>query len=459
MRVATPKRKSKGLIDAEPVQNSRPSSIVTLCDLRLYEKPRTHATRESVMAALREKAARIFTDARAWGRTAKVLVSTELLNVPMSWIFFYRTIFMRNLGMDEVFIGYAVMLPTILQMLLPMLGGYLADRFGRKRVYLLFDVGWIISMAVWFIATEPWHVILALFTQGLTTTTFGIWELLLIEDTEPQHRTGIYSLVQSNYIFRGLLTPVAGTLVFLYGLDQGCRYMFLATLATMTVAFATRLVYLRESEIGKTLQSLDRDGPERPKGYAETSRMILKHRKLFILLVLSVLGDMTLPLITTYQPLYLSDPAALALDESIISVIPMASSIPSLVALSLIIPRLKQNHISKALLVGYVCGIFSSVILIAAPRGSLGLAILSSVLGSARSIAVFSILKAFLVNTIDEIDPYAKAKTMSLVTMYSALASWPAPVIGGYLYAANPTWPFILIILLLIGSLSLMPKI
>jgi len=309
---------------------------------------------------------------------------------------------MRNLGMGEVFIGYAVMLPIVLQMLLPTLGGYFADRFGRKRVYLLSDIGWIASMAVWSMATDPWHAILALFLQGLTTTTFGIWETLLIEDTESQYRAGIYSLVQSNYIFRGLLTPVAGTLVFLYGVDQGCRYMFL---------------------------------------------------------MLSVLGSMTLPLISTYQPLYLSDSRALALDESAISLIPMASSIPSLIALSLFIPKLKQNHIRKALLVGYVCGIFSSAILITAPRGALVIAILSSVLDSARSIAIFSILKAFLVNTIDEVNPLAKAKIMSLVTMYSAFASWPAPVIGGYLYTVSPAWPFILIILLLTGSLSLMSKI
>jgi len=411
------------------------------------------------MAGLRDRIARSFMGIRAWGRNAKVLVSTEILNVPMSWIFFYRTIFMRNLGMGEVFIGYAVMLPTLLQMLLPMLGGYFADRFGRKRVYLLFDVGWIASMAIWFIATEHWHMILALLLQGLTTTTFSIWEILLIEDTEPQYRAGIYSFIQSNYIFRGLLTPVAGTLVFLYGVDQGCRYMFLLTLITMTVAFIVRLAYLRESELGKTLVSLERDGSARPRGYIETSRIIFKHKSLLILLVLSVLGDMTLPLITTYQPLYLSDSRALALNESVISVIPMASSIPSLIALSFLIPRLKQKHIRKALLVGYVCGISSSVILITAPPGALILAVLSSLLDSARSIAIFSILKAFLVNTIDEIDPFAKAKIMSLVTTCSATASWPAPVIGGYLYAASPAWPFILIILLLIGSLSLMSKI
>ena len=410
------------------------------------------------MAGLRERVARSFAGIRAWGLNAKVLVSTEMLNVPMSWIF-YRTIFMRSLGMNEVFIGYAVMLPTLLQMLLPMLGGHLADRFGRKRVYLLFDVGWIGSMAVWSVATKPWHMILALFLQGLTTTTFGIWEIILIEDTEPQYRAGIYSFIQSNYIFRGLLTPIAGTLVFLYGVDQGCRYMFLTALITMTVAFIIRLACLRESEIGKTLLSLERDGREGSKGYVETSRMMIRHKRLFILLLLSVLGNMTLPLITTYQPLYLSDPKGLALDESVISVIPMASSIPSLVALSLLIPRLKQNYIRKALFVGYVCGIFSSVILITAPRGALGTAILSSVLDSARSIAIFSILKAFLVNVIDEIDPFAKAKIMSLVTICSAFASWPAPVIGGYLYTVSPASPFMLIILLLIGSLFLTSKI
>ena len=412
------------------------------------------------MVSLRETMARSFTDVRAWGLNAKVLVSTEVFwCVPMSWIFFYQTIFMRNLGMDEVFIGYFMMLPLVLQMLLPMFGGYLADRFGRKRVFLLFDSGWIGSMAMWFIAREPWQMILALILQGLTTTAFGIWETLLVEDTESQYRAGIYSFIQSIFIFGALLTPVAGTLIFLYGVDQGCRYVFLIALVTITIALIIRSVYLRESKIGKTLLSLNADESARPRGYIQISRMVINHRRLLILFILTSVGYMIFPLISTYRPLYLSDSRALALDESIISVIPMASSIPSLIALALVTPRLKRTHIRKALLICYVCGILSSVILIMAPKGSLILAILSSILDSARGIAVFSILRVFLVNTIDEIDTFARAKIMSLVTMYSALASWPAPVMGGYLYSVNPAWPFVLITLLLIGSLSLMLRI
>jgi len=412
------------------------------------------------MADLKERIARSLGNIQAWGRNAKILVSTELFwGIPMAWVWFYQAVFMRNLGMDEVFIGFSITLPLVLQMFLPMLGGYLADKIGRKRVFLLFDSGWIGSMAIWFIAKEPWQIILAMLLQGLSATIFGVWETLLVEDTELPYRAGIYSLIQFIYIFGGLLTPVAGALISLYGVDQGCRYMFLIALIAITTAFIIRLIYLKESETERAILSPKENDSTGPKGYIETSRMIIKHRRLLIPFALTIIGSLVYPLINTYKPLYLSDPRALALDESIISVIPMASAIPSLVALSLITPKLRHTRIRKALLVGYACGILGAITLITAPKGALILAVLSSILDSARSVATFSILRVLLVNAIDEVNPYARAKIMSLVTTCSAFASWPAPVIGGYLYTISPIWPFVLAALLLVVSLCLMLKI
>jgi len=400
---------------------------------------------------------RNFEDVRLWGRNAKVLVFTEALwGIPMSWIYFYQVIFMRAIGMDEVFIGFVAMLPLVFQASLPMLGGYLADRFGRKRTLMLFDsIGWIGSMALWSLAREPWHVVVAASFQGLSTTIYGVWETMLVEDTEPSYRVGIYSFVQVIYVFGGILTPMAGILVSLYGVEQGSRYMFLIALVTIASMFVIRQLYLRESEIGKMLASSERRGLSGLGGYLETMKTTSRHRKLLILLALTMIGSCMFPLMNTFKPLFLSDPEGLALDESVISIVPMASSIPSLITLSLIVPRLKHTHIRKALSLSYICSLLGVATLLVAPRGSLILAILSAILDSARFVATFSILRVFFVNTIDETNPLARAKMMSLTTTFSALASWPMPLIGGYLYDANPIFPFAFASVLLILSVGL----
>ncbi len=402
-----------------------------------------------------------FGDSKLWGRNAKVLVLTEVLwGIPMSWVFFYQVIFMRSLGMSEVFIGFAAMLPLISQIFLPMLGGYLADKFGRKRVLMLFDsVGWIGAMVTWFFAREPWQVIAAVFFQGLSTTIYGVWETLLVEDTEPPHRVSIYSFIQLIYIFGGIITPIAGAIVSLFGVEQGCRYMFLIALITIAIMLVIRQVYLKESKIGEVLSSIERESLQRSGGYTEILRTVTAHRKLLLLFLLTIIGSIQYALVNTYKPLYLVDLKALALDESIVSIIPMASSIPSLIALSFIVPKLKHAHIKKPLLFSYVCGFLGLITLIMAPRGSLTLAIFSAILDSARFIAIFSILRVFFVNTIDEVNPFARAKIMSLITTFSALVSWPVPLLGGYLYAASPILPFVLAAIFLALSAFLILKI
>jgi len=403
-----------------------------------------------------------FRNVKRWGRNAKVFVATEILfGVPMSWIVFYRVIFMKSLGLSEVLIGLLISMPYLFQMFLPMLGGHLADKFGRKRVLMVFDsMGWLGAMIMWYIARGPLLIVAAMLFEGLATTIIGVWETLLVEDTELSYRTGIYSYLQLIYIFAGLLTPVAGILISLYGLDQGCRYMFLIALMALVIIFVSYQMFLRESEIGKMLSSpKSQDASVSESGYVETLRKIAKDKKLAIAFSLTIMGSIQYPLTNTYRPLYLSDSRALALDASIISVIPMASSIPSLIALSFVVPRLRHTRIREALLFSYACGISGLVALMLAPRGNLTLAVLSAVLDSARYVAVTAILRVLLVNTIDETSPLARAKIMSLVTTFSALVTWPTPIVGGYLYAIRPALPFALCILFLVLSIGLISRI
>lgn len=414
--------------------------------------------RISVLGLMPE-ARRVFRDMQAWGRNAKVLAATEIFwAIPTMWIFFYQTIFMRGLGIDEALIGFSMTLPLIFQTFFPVLGGYLADRFGRKRVIMFFDiVGWIGYPGTLFLATEFWHIIVAMTFQGLASTIFGVWQTYLIEDTKSHHRVGIFSFIRVTSIVASLLTPIAGALISLYGVEQGCRYIFLTSVVSNAIMFLIRQILLKESQIGKILSSDNEIS--RSKSYIQTLRMVAKHKDLLLLFTLSISGSISGRLMVNFRPLYLTDLNTLALNESIVSIIPMASSISSLVALSLIVPRLEQRNVRRALLLSYAIGFLGIVVLVIAPRGSMLLPILSAIFDSARYLAALSILPVFLINTIDEVDPFTKAKIMSLITTFSALVSWPIPAFGGYLYTINPIYPFLFAaISLLIGLGLLLPK-
>jgi len=412
------------------------------------------------MPSLSDRILPILGDIKHWGRNAKITVFTETFwSMPISWILFYQTIFMRELGIGEAFIGYCVSVSLILQAFLPVLGGYLADRFGRKRTIMFFDAaGWIGTTVTFFLAKEFWEIMLAMVFQGLPYAIEGVWDAYLGEDTNLEHRTGVFGFIRLIWIVAGLMTPVAGALVSLYGIEQGFRYISLVGIATTSIMLLIRQILLRESEIGKMLSSSGGSISSKPKSYIGTLRMVAKHKEVLILLILSAIQGISAKMIATFRPLFLTDSRALALDESMVSVIPAASSTSSILGLLLVIPRLKSRHIREALMLSYMCGFLGLVVLTTAPRESMFPAVVSVVFDSMRFLAVFSIMPVLMFNTVNEADPFAQAKIMSLMTAFSAMASWPVPAVGGYLYTIDPAFPFLVASASLIVGAGLLLK-
>ena len=145
---------------------------------------------------------------------------------------------MREIGINEVLIGASMTLPLIFQIFFPILGGFLVDRFGRKRVLMFFDVmAWIGYPGMLFLTREFWHVILAMTFRGLGSTVFGVWQVYLIEDVDVRHRASVLSYLLIPGIVARILTPMAGFLISMYGIEQGCRYIFLLSVLTNSICF------------------------------------------------------------------------------------------------------------------------------------------------------------------------------------------------------------------------------
>ena len=380
-----------------------------------------------------------------WGRNAKILVSTEpLWSLPMSWIYFYRPIFLKEaVGLSEVQIGLLSTLLTFSSILLPLAGGYLADKFGRKRILMLFDTfSWIPSLIVWIITRNLWYAFAAYILESLSCVIYSVWECLLVEDTVPERRSGIYGYISLIYNVGTLSTPIAGYMIGIFGVDRGVRILFAVALVSITLMVVIRQIYLRETEIGHEIMREKRITGLR--GYLSSLRIIRKSH-IIVALFLSFAAASIYNSICIYMSLFLIAENGLGLTEELASLMPLAISFSALILNLLLVPKLTtRRSYSKTLILSYLFGSAGLAFLICSPKGALYSAFLSGILLGIYQVSSFSVSRTFLMNEIELVDPKARAKILSVAITFSSLVSLPMPTLAGYLFSLEPRFPFML---------------
>jgi len=362
----------------------------------------------------------------------------------MSWIFFYRPIFLKEaVGLSEVEIGLLSTIPTFSSIVLPLAGGYLADKFGRKRILMLFDtISWIPSLILWILTRNLWYALAAYILENLSCLIYSVWECLLVEDTIPERRSGVYGYVSLIYNIGALSTPIAGYIIGAFNVDLGLRILFAAALISITLMVTIRQIYLQETKLGYKIMN------ERSitgfRGYLLSLSIIRKNRVIIALLFCSIVASFYNSIII-YLSLFLISKNGLGLTRELASLMPLAISFSALILNFFVVPKLmKRDSYSKALILSHLFGIIGLAVLIYSPRGNLFSIFLSGILLGIYQVSAFSISRTFLTNEIEIIDPKARAKILSVIITFSSLVSLPIPSLAGYLFMLNPRFPFLL---------------
>lgn len=374
---------------------------------------------------------------KSWGRNARILVATEpFWSIPMSWVFFYRSIFLkRAIGLTEVEIGTLSSIYTAMMIFFPIIGGYIADRFGRKKSFMILDsLTWLSALTVWLLSRDIIHALIAYIIESCTSIVYPIWECLLVEDTEPRYRSSIYAYVSIAYTTGMMMTPIAGYIVALYDVDLGCRILFTIAIASLSFMYIIRWIYLREPEVSfrvrreRVLTSF--------KGYVEVLRVIIRERILLILVLLSIMVT-TYYSSTLYTPLYLVDKMGVGLTAGEASLLPFSSSIISLPLLLVIVPRIssKTGYV-RALSVGYISG-FTATLTLLFSRSVYGVLAAGALFGLYSAVS-YSISRTFLTNEVECIDDRYRAKVLSITTTLSSIMNIATPLFVGYVYSIHP---------------------
>jgi MFS family permease len=376
---------------------------------------------------------------------ARVLVVTEgVAGVAFQWYVFYLPLYMVALGVTKLQVGILASLMLASQVVSTFVGGYLADRLGRKRVLVVFDIFcWGIPLTLYAIARDPWYFFVGRFITGFVYLVVPSFECLFVEDVPLEKRQTVFGALQFLMAADSLLTPVAGLVVAHWGMELGGR-LIMGLAALVAVATAVyRQFTLRETTVGQQRMSTTASMPlsqvvrEFRDSIVQLARNADALRCLSVRYVSACAGTVA----ATFSAIYLADGQAIGLAESTLSVLPFVSAVVTMLLLTMAVHRLRPEHEQGNLLGGMVLNMVGSLALVLAPARLLLIPIVWAILRALANGLFRPAIQSYWANVVPD---DARAQTYSVTTALESLLMLPIAPLAGWLYTLGPRWPFVL---------------
>ncbi|AIQ41322.1 MULTISPECIES: MFS transporter [Paenibacillus] len=391
---------------------------------------------------------------RLQGNSRGCLTFEPFFLIPYSMFSTYATLYMYELGLSELNIGWITTIGLIVQVFSSLISGYLTDRLGRKRAILYFDLlSWSLATLLWAFSHNLWFFVAAAVINGFQRVPHIAFYCLIVEDTRPSDRTYVFTLLQIIGVIGGLFAPLGGLLVHQYGMIQGMRMMYVLAFLFMTFQFVGRQLTTRETEAGirKRQETRELGLREIMVEYGGAFRELWVERNLLLIFGVYILFNFQATLKSTYLSLYLAD--YLHMDSGILSLFPAVSSIIMLLTLWLLMPKIPDQSANRSMMAGFGLSALSNAMLVLYPSSSLLWIGLSTILAAVGLMISSPYLEAAVQNAIDD---DKRAKVFSTLSVLILLFTAPAGIIGGWAYKLDPRIPLWLVTAAFVLSYALL---
>ncbi|MEK4516451.1 MFS transporter [Paenibacillus sp. FSL H8-0122] len=391
---------------------------------------------------------------RLEGNSRGCLTFEPFFLIPYSMFSTYATLYMYELGLTELNIGWITTIGLIVQVFSSLLSGYLTDRLGRKRAILYFDLlSWSLATLLWAFSQNLWFFAAAAVINGFQRVPHIAFYCLIVEDTRPADRTYVFTLLQIIGVIGGLFAPLGGLLVHQYGMVTGMRIMYVLAFLFMTFQFVGRHLTTRETEAGirKRQETRELGLRESMIEYGGAFRDLGAERNLLLIFGVYILFNFQATLKSTYLYLYLAD--YIHLDSGILSMFPAVSSVIMLLTLWLLMPRIPDQSASRAMMAGFGLSALSNAMLVVYPSASFVWIGLSTILAAVGLMISSPYLEAAVQNAIED---EKRAKVFSMLSVLILVFTAPAGIIGGWAYKLDPRIPLWLVTAAFVASYLLL---
>jgi MFS transporter, DHA1 family, tetracycline resistance protein len=387
---------------------------------------------------------------------ARVIVLTEGVGtIAFQWADIYMPLYMLALGASEIEVGLLASVFILTQFFSSFIGGYIADRFGRKRVLVVVDIMcWAVPFFIYSIANNPWYFLVGRFISGFINMVMPAFQCLFVEDVPAEHHPAVFSMLQFAYAAASLLAPVAGLLVGQLGIITAGRIIMIACTITNLAIPLTRQLTLHETSIGKARMAAtaSQSLKEIVLEYARTVASIARDRRVRIFLGVRSLVTFNSTMWATYAIIYLTDSRGVGLPKPSIAYLPFVTALTTMGLIFLINRRNRPAAVLNNLVAGQALILASSLFFVTSPAGTIWFAILSTFLGAISLVLFQPANQTYWANIIEE---QRRAQVFSAGNAVSTFFSLAAGPLAGVLYTFLPRLPFIVAILLQAMALGL----
>lgn len=332
---------------------------------------------------------------------------------------------MRSLQADYVQLGIVLSALYGVAALMPLPGGFLADRFDRKKLLILSWTPWAFAPLIYSFAGNWTQLIPGTICWGASTLGLPVATAYVITAANDKRKlTYVLSIVWSFYYLSYVFAPaVGGYLATVVGMRWVLRLAALFAAVSTCVFFLLHEQHPRKNEVGRD---------EQPVSSIKAKRL---WRKLLLWAGFLTAVTLFMSIGRSYVPTFLAE--QIKLSEFYVGLFGSVN-FAGMTFIGIAIGHLgdkwrKSGAISLCLLLYAV-----SLVPLLLVRETFSLLSIAFVLGGS---AVSGSLVSSFVGTIA---PQAKQGLwVSIPQTFSLVASFIAPFVGGYLYSLSPYYAFV----------------
>ncbi|OGF52764.1 MAG: hypothetical protein A2044_05685 [Candidatus Firestonebacteria bacterium GWA2_43_8] len=382
------------------------------------------------------------------GNARIMILSIPFWAIPMSWLGVYQSIFAKHLGVTDTELGFIASMGMLFQIGTTIFGGYVSDRWGRKKTLMFWDTICFITAFLFLIfARNIWYFIGYTVFLNARYVGFPAWKCMCIEGVKPAQRSQVFSLTNITGALSSFLVLFAGFFVDRFGIDGGTRIIVGFCILGVSGGLYYRQKYLVDSCDSKFLvEEAKKDNYFNVKKYyVETFKKLVSNKSIFWLLVVQILVVFTFSMWNLYWPIYFVDEKGLGLKLADLPIFSLICSIVSLTATFLAISLLKQNVYKKILIYSSLLPVIAAIIYILTPKNTMYLLVISFVINSIFASLYGPITESM---TADSMNEKERARLFSMFSTVLYLFCVPSTALAGILYSIHPKLLFIVILLL-----------
>ncbi len=369
------------------------------------------------------------------------ILTEPLWSIPNSLFAPFATLYMRQLGLDDLQIGWILSVGMALQVVFAFISGVITDKLGRRWATVIFDTfSWTLPCLVWAFAQNFTWFLAAAILNAMFQITNNSWTCLFVEDCPPQYVVNAFTLIQITGMLSVFISPLAVWLVGRYSLVPVMRGLYLFAAVSMTAKFLILFRYGGETRQGEVRLRETRGVPVRRLfgDYRGILRQMAASRGTLLVLVFMTLTNISFLPTTNFFSLYVT--GELGLSDKLMAVFPMLRTGIMLVFILGIQRLLGKMRLRSSILLGLALFGASHILLLIAPPGGI-LIVLGYTALEAAAYAVVSPRRDAVMTLL--IDPQERSRIYAVLYALIIALSAPFGSFFGWLASLNGAYPFV----------------